>query len=264
MMIDSDSSQIEARTLAWLAEQDDLVEAFDNGDDVYKIMASAIYNKDIKDITKDERFVGKTTILGAGYGMGAAKFQSQLKTFKVNMELEETQRIIDVYRKTYPKIAMFWKLAGKALEHIQFNQQSTLGRDGILVVEGSKGIKLPNGLYIKYPNLRKVQKDDGSAELVYDTKRGKAIIPNRIYGGKVTENVCQALARIVIGEQMLMIAKKYKVVMTVHDAVACVVPFDQVESAMEYVQLCMRIRPSWAQELPLNCEAGFGKSYGEC
>jgi DNA polymerase len=264
MMIDSDSSQIEARTLAWLAEQDDLVEAFDNGDDVYKIMASAIYNKDIKDITKDERFVGKTTILGAGYGMGAAKFQSQLKTFKVNMELEETQRIIDVYRKTYPKIATFWKLAGKALEHIQFNQQSTLGRDGILVVEGAKGIKLPNGLYIKYPNLRKVQKDDGSAELVYDTKRGKAIIPNRIYGGKVTENVCQALARIVIGEQMLMIAKKYKVVMTVHDAVACVVPFDQVESAMEYVQLCMRIRPSWAQELPLNCEAGFGKSYGEC
>jgi DNA polymerase len=264
MMIDSDSSQIEARTLAWLAGQDDLVEAFDNGEDVYKIMASAIYNKDIKDITKDERFVGKTTILGAGYGMGAAKFQAQLKTFKVVMPLEETQRIIDVYRKTYPQIATFWKLAGKALEHIQFNQQSTLGRDGVLVVEGSKGIKLPNGLYVKYPNLRKVQKDDGSAELVYDTKRGKAIIPNRIYGGKVTENVCQALARIVIGEQMLMIAKKYKVVMTVHDAVACVVPFDQVESAMEYVQMCMRIRPSWALELPLNCEAGYGKNYGAC
>ena len=264
MMIDSDSSQIEARTLAWLAEQDDLVEAFDNGDDVYKIMASAIYNKDIADITKDERFVGKTTILGAGYGMGAAKFQTQLKTFKVDMPLEETQRIIDVYRKTYPQIAMFWKLAGKALEHIQFNQQSTLGRDGVLVVEGTKGIKLPNGMYVRYPNLRKLQKDDGSAELVYDTKRGKAIIPNRIYGGKVTENVCQALARIVIGEQMLMIAKKYKVVMTVHDAVACVVPFDQVDTAMEYVQLCMRIRPSWALELPLNCEAGFGKSYGEC
>jgi DNA polymerase len=264
MMIDSDSSQIEARMLAWLAEQDDLVEAFDNGDDVYKIMASAIYNKDIADITKDERFVGKTTILGAGYGMGAAKFQTQLKTFKVDMPLEETQRIIDVYRKTYPQIAMFWKLAGKALEHIQFNQQSTLGRDGVLVVEGSKGIKLPNGMYVKYPNLRKLQKDDGSAELVYDTKRGKAIIPNRIYGGKVTENVCQALARIVIGEQMLMIAKKYKVVMTVHDAVACVVPFEEVDTAMEYVQLCMRIRPSWAQELPLNCEAGYGKSYGEC
>jgi DNA polymerase len=264
MMIDSDSSQIEARTLAWLAGQDDLVEAFDNGEDVYKKMAAAIYSKAENDVTKEERFVGKTTILGAGYGMGAAKFGAQLKTFGVQTEEKECQRIIHVYRETYPAIPKFWKAAGKALEHIRDNQQSTLGRDGILVVEGSKGIKLPNGLYIKYPNVRIIQKDDGSAEMVYDTKRGKAIIPNRIYGGKVTENVCQALARIVIGEQMLMIAKKYKVVMTVHDAVACVVPFDQVESATEYVQLCMRIRPRWAQELPLNCEAGYGKSYGEC
>jgi DNA polymerase len=263
-IIDSDSSQIEARTLAWLAGQDDLVEAFDNGEDVYKKMASAIYSKPENDISKAERFVGKTTILGAGYGMGAAKFGAQLKTFGVHTEDKECQRIIDVYRETYPQIPKFWKAAGKAIEHIRDNQQSTLGRDGILVVEGEKGIKLPNGMYVKYPNVRKIQKDDGSAELVYDTKRGRAIIPNRIYGGKVTENVCQALARIVIGEQMLKIAKKYKVVMTVHDAIACVVPQEEVETAMEYVQLCMRIRPSWAQELPLNCEAGYGKSYGEC
>jgi DNA polymerase len=263
-IIDSDSSQIEARTLAWLAGQDDLVEAFDNGEDVYKKMASAIYSKAENDITKEERFVGKTTILGAGYGMGAAKFGAQLKTFGVHTEEKECQRIIDVYRETYPQIPKFWKAAGKAIEHIRDNQQSTLGRGGVLVVEGEKGIKLPNGMYVKYPNVRKIQKDDGSAELVYDTKRGRAIIPNRIYGGKVTENVCQALARIVIGEQMLKISKKYKVVMTVHDAIACIAPRDEVETAMEYVQLCMRLRPSWALELPLNCEAGYGKSYGEC
>jgi DNA polymerase I-like protein with 3'-5' exonuclease and polymerase domains len=68
--VDSDSSQIEARTLAWLAEQNDLVEAFDKGEDVYKIMASAIYGKPQEEITKDERFVGKTTILGAGIWNG--------------------------------------------------------------------------------------------------------------------------------------------------------------------------------------------------
>jgi DNA polymerase len=100
--------------------------------------------------------------------------------------------------------------------------------------------------------------------MVYDTKKGKATIPNRIYGGKVIENVCQALARIVIGEQMLMIAKKYKVVMTVHDAVACIAPKAEVESAKEYVEMCMRMRPKWARDLPLNCEAGYGKSYGLC
>ncbi|NBQ89743.1 MAG: hypothetical protein EBU07_20215, partial [Betaproteobacteria bacterium] len=71
------------RVLAWLAQQEDLVTAFKEGKDVYKIMASAIYNKSLEDITKEERFVGKTTILGAGYGMGGSRFQAQLRNFKV-------------------------------------------------------------------------------------------------------------------------------------------------------------------------------------
>jgi DNA polymerase len=263
-MIDSDSSQIEARTLAWLAEQDDLVEAFDRGEDVYKIMASAIYGKSVSEITKDERFVGKTTILGCGYGMGAAKFQAQLKNFNVAIDLEEAKRIIDTYRTTYPKITELWKSAATALKAILQNQQTTLGRGGILKIEGKEGILLPNTLYLRYPNLRLVENEEGKSELVYDTKKGKAIIPNRIYGGKVIENVCQALARIVIGEQMLLVAKKYRVVMTVHDAIACVVPTEQVETAVEYVEMCMRTRPDWGMELPLNCEAGYGPSYGDC
>lgn len=265
MMIDSDSSQIEARTLAWLAGQDDLVEAFDRGEDVYKIMASAIYGKTVEEITKDERFVGKTTILGAGYGMGAAKFQAQLKNFGVVVALDEAKRIIDTYRATYPKITALWKAAGTALEAILRNQLTELGRDGILKIEGKDGIKLPNGLYIRYPNLRqKADEETGKVEIVYDTKKGRAVIPNRIYGGKVIENVCQALARIIIGDQMLLIAKKYRVVMTVHDAVACIAPTEEVDRAQEYVEMCMRIRPKWGLELPLNCEAGHGESYGDC
>jgi len=263
-IIDSDSSQIEARTLAWLAEQNDLVDAFDRGEDVYKIMASAIYGKPANQITKDERFVGKTTILGCGYGMGAAKFQAQLKNFNVEIDLDEAKRIIDTYRTTYPKIVELWKEAGRALDAMMRKASMNLGRGETLKVQGKDGILLPNGLYLRYPNLRKHQDDDGDTELVYDTKKGKAVIPNRIYGGKVIENVCQALARIVIGEQMLMVAKKYKVVMTVHDAIACIVPKEEVESAQEYVEMCMRIRPKWAAELPLNCESGYGDSYGAC
>lgn len=264
MMIDSDSSQIEARTLAWLAEQDDLVEAFDRGEDVYKIMASAIYNKPVDAITKDERFVGKTTILGCGYGMGANKFQAQLKNFNVQIELDEAERIIDTYRKTYPKIPELWKDTSKVLRAVMENTMATLGRGGLLTIEGNKGIKLPNGLYLKYPNMRIAEDAKGKAEIIYDTKKGKAVIPTRIYGGKVVENVCQALARIVIGEQMLMVAKKYKVVMTVHDAIACIVPTAEVEEAQKYVEMCMRVRPTWGPELPLNCESGYGPSYGDC
>lgn len=263
-MIDSDSSQIEARTVAWLAGQDDLVEAFENGKDVYKIMAAAIYGKAESEINPEERFVGKTTILGAGYGMGATKFKAQLKTFGVEIEEAEAARIIQVYRETYPSIPNLWKAAGRSLDAIIANKTSEVGREGVLTVEGTKGIKLPNGLYIKYPNLRKVDKEGGGIEYVYDTKRGKAVIPNRIYGGKVVENVCQGLARIIIGEQMLHIAKKYKVVMTVHDAVAVVVPDHEATAAREFVVMNMRLRPSWALELPLNCESGIGKNYGDC
>ena len=269
VMLDSDSSQIEARTLAWLAGQDDLVQAFEDGEDVYKIMASVIYGKPESEITKDERFVGKTTILGAGYGMGAAKFKAQLKTFGVDIELTEAKRIIDTYRKTYPEISKLWRSAGRALNGMLQNQQTTLGVGYKLQIHGSKGILLPNDLRLKYPNLRKIAKpatedEEESTEFVYDTKKGKATIPNRIYGGKVIENVCQALARIVIGEQMLNIAKKHRVVMTVHDAIAIVVSRQQADTAKEYVEFCMRLRPKWALELPLNCEAGYGKSYGEC
>jgi DNA polymerase len=262
MLINSDSSQIEARTLAWLAEQNDLVDAFERGEDVYKIMASSIYGKDAKDITKDERFVGKTTILGCGYGMGAKKFQIQLQTFGVVMPLGETERIISVYRSTYEWIPILWRQAGMALEAMMEDKTVPLGRAGVLVVEGKKGIRLPNGLYLKYPNLR-VWTKEGKSELVYDTKKGKATIPTRIYGGKVIENVCQALARIVIGEQLLKVAKKYKVAMTVHDAVTAVVPKEESFTALEYVEICMRLRPHWALDLPLNCESGIGQSYGE-
>ena len=258
-IIDSDSSQIEARTLAWLAEQNDLVSAFEKGEDVYRIMASAIYNKPVEDITKDERFVGKTTILGSGYGMGPVKFQRQLQNFGVAIEMEEAKRIIDTYRTTYDWIPSLWNQANRALDAMYADMSEQLGRVGVLQVEGRKGIRLPNGLYLKYPNLRK--SNDG---YVYDTKKGKAMIPTKIYGGKLIENVCQALARIIIGEQMLIIAKKYRVVMTVHDAIACVAPIAEIETAKEFVEICMRLRPDWAPDLPLNCEAGYGASYGSC
>ena len=142
-LIDSDSSQIEARTLAWLAEQDDLVEAFENGQDVYKIMASAIYAKAEEEIDKSERFVGKTTILGAGYGMGAIKFKAQLKTFGVDIEEEESKRIIDTYRNTYPQIVELWKEGALALKAIMNNQTVKLGRLGVYWLTARRELSYP-------------------------------------------------------------------------------------------------------------------------
>ena len=260
VIIDCDSSQIEARTLAWLAGQWDLVEAFDKGEDVYKIMASSIYGVPVDEVTDSQRFVGKTTILGAGYGMGAAKFQAQLKTFNVDLPEDECKRIIAVYRETYPYIPKLWRDTGDALESLSVDNLTSLGEGMKLAVAG--GIILPNMLRIRYPNLRFEEQGTGKQGLVYDTKKGKTVIPTRIYGGKAVENICQALARIVIANQMLMIARKYKVAMTVHDSVVVVAPEAEADEARRYVEQCMRIRPKWAAALPLNCESKIGASYG--
>jgi DNA polymerase I-like protein with 3'-5' exonuclease and polymerase domains len=258
VIIDSDSAQIEARVLAWLAGQTDLVGAFRDGKDVYKIMASAIYSKAVDEIQKDERFVGKTTILGAGYGMGAPKFQTQLKTFGTEISEGEAAHIIGVYRTTYPMIPKLWNQGNSAIEAMANNQSIEFG-NGSVIVSGNKGILMPNGLYQRYPNLRQVDMD-GKYQYVYDARRGM----NKIYGGKLVENICQGLARCIIGEQMIMIAKKYKVVLTVHDAVACIAKEEEAGEAMAYVEECMKWVPDWATGLPLNCEAGYGKNYGEC
>ena len=233
-----------------MAEQEDLLEAFSAGEDVYKIMAASIYAKEPDAITPEERFVGKQTILGCGYGMGSVRFQSQLKNFGVELDEDECSRIIQVYRSTYSDIPGLWRSANKALDAIKADEVGSLGCDGVLIIEGDKGVRLPNGLHVKYPNLRTEVDEDGSVETVYDFREGRSVRPSRIYGGKLIENVCQALARIVIGEQLLKVSERYKVVMTVHDAIGCVVPTSEVEEGMRYVEDCMKVQPSWALDLP--------------
>jgi len=252
-IIDADSAQIEARVLAWLAEQDYLTQAFTNGEDVYKNMASKIYGVAESLVTKDQRFVGKTTILGAGYGMGAQKFQNQLKTFGFDMELHEARRVIQVYRETNSDIKDLWANAQLFLK-----DGDAFGKEGVLGTE-EWDIILPSGLRLRYDDLQ-FTVDDGRYDFDYKTRRGRV----RIYGGKVIENVCQAIARCIIGEQMLQIAKRYRVVLTVHDSIACCVRDEEVDEAQQYIEECMRQPPEWAEGLPIDCESGTGKSYGEC
>lgn len=261
VLIDADSSQIEARIVAWLSGQTDLVEAFDNGKDVYKIMAAAIYGKGVEKISKEERFVGKTTILGAGYGMGANKFQAQLKTLGVDVAVDECERIISIYRSTYEKIPALWREAQTCIEAIISNSAAAFGRvDAVQFDAREKGFLLPSGLWQRYDGLTSVIDANGKKQYEYKTRRGAI----KIYGGKVVENICQALARCVIAEQMVRIAKRYKVVLTVHDAIACIAREEEAEEAQQYVETCMRWRPSWAATLPLNCESGMAKTYGDC
>jgi DNA polymerase len=258
VVINCDSSQIEARVLAWLAGQNDVTEAFADKRDVYCEFATKVYKRKITKADPTERFVGKTCILGLGYGTGAQKLQHTLKTSPpgADLALQECQDIVNLYRASNDKITGLWRECDLALKQMM----DSASRGGALgngaITYDSKGIRLPNGLYIRYPNLR--LNEEG--KMVYDSRKGTV----NIWGGAMVENIVQALARIVVGKQMLWVAEHYRPVLTVHDAVVCIVPENEVKDALEYIMLCMSTPPSWAKGLPVACEAKYGKSYGDC
>ena len=264
LVINCDSSQIEARVLVWLAGQDDIVEWYRDGRDVYSEFASKVYGRTITKADPVERFVGKTCTLGLGYGTGWQKLQHTLKTQPPCAVLDdlECQRLVKVYREVNDKVIKLWEECDRALKDMATWTPSMkpyyLGRHKCLEVSGF-GIKLPNGLYISYPNLR-TEKVDGKTKFVYKSRRGDVTI----WGGSVVENVVQALARIIVGEQMLKINEKYRPVLTVHDAVVNVVPKEEIDTAMKYITDIMSTPPTWAESLPVACEAKYGESYGDC
>jgi DNA polymerase I-like protein with 3'-5' exonuclease and polymerase domains len=260
VVINCDSSQIEARVLAWLAGQDDVVEQFARGEDVYSLFATKIYKKPISKANPIERFVGKTCILGLGYGTGAMKLRHTLKTQPPGADLpeEECKRIVDLYRETNDKIVGLWRQSDRALSDLMSwssgRKRYSLGEHNCLKV-GPEGIELPNGLYIRYPNLRLEENS-----VVYSSRKGRV----NIWGGGVVENVVQALARIIVGEQMLLIREKYRPVLTVHDAAVIVVPEDEKDQALAFITKVMSTPPDWCNDLPVACEAHYGRSYGDC
>jgi DNA polymerase len=262
VVINCDSSQIEARVLAWLAGQDDVVEQFAKGEDVYSIFATSVYERPISKKDPIERFVGKTCILGLGYGTGALKLQHTLKTTPPGVVIDETEskRIVDLYREKNAKIISLWKKADKAIGDMA-NWEDTkpyyLGKHRCLTVT-KEGIKLPNGLYIRYPSLE-LNPEKANSGYIYQSRKG----PVSLWGGSVVENVVQALARIIVGQQMIKLTERYRPVLTVHDAAVCVVPEDEVDEACAWIVEVMSKPPEWAKGLPVACEAHYGQNYGE-
>jgi DNA polymerase len=263
MVINCDSSQIEARILAWLSGQDELVKEFANGDDVYSIFASKIYDQPITKKNPVERFVGKTCILGLGYGTGALKLQHTLKTSPPGADLtkEKCDEIVKLYRDTNDMIVKLWREGDKALKTMADWQPSTkpfyYGKHKCVRVT-KEGFELPNGLYIRYPEL-KLNTDETNSGYEYKSRKG----PVSLWGGSIVENVVQALARIIVGEQMIKLTERYRPVLTVHDAAVCVVPEEEIDEACAWIVEVMSTPPDWAKGLPVACEAQIGYNYGE-
>ena len=261
--INCDSSQIEARVLVWLAGQDDVVEQFRNGEDVYSLFATKIYGKPVSKANPIERFVGKTCILGLGYGTGALKLQHTLKTSPPGAIVteEEAKSYVDTYREANDKVIELWRDGDKVIKDLADwgdLKPYYYGEHKCLKIT-KEGVTLPNGLQIRYPDLR-LDTSEEKSRYVYKSRKG----PVSLWGGSLVENVVQALARIVVGEQMLKIQERYRVVLTVHDAAVVVIPEAEKDKALAYIVERMSEAPEWCKSLPVTCEANFAQSYGEC
>ena len=250
----SDLSNIEARMLAWLAKEEDLLQAFATGRDVYCEFASQIYGRTITKEDKLERYVGKTAILGLGYGMGAERFKQTLKSGSPSIDVTDSTAytIVSQYRGMYPNIPQLW--AG--MKDCLFQMLSPHNYDntyGPLIIK-NRALELPNGMALNYPNLSYER-----GEFIYRTER--EII--RTHGPRVTENVIQALSRIVITDQMLDVQSmpQVDIVMQVHDEIIAIGSEVNADATMEQIIGIMRTAPSWCSKLPLDAEGGVSQVY---
>jgi DNA polymerase len=256
----ADLSNIEARMLAWLADEVDLLDQFRAGDDIYSNLATQIYGRPInKNDDPTERFVGKTAVLGLGYGMGATKFQATLEAGAMGPPMKftatEAQNVVNTYRSTYSGVPLLWqKLELKLANTI--NPAYEEEWHGLVFKD--KKIYLPNGLALHYNDLRYE-----FGQLTYDS--GRAI--EKTWGGRITENVVQALSRIIVTDSMLHIDKDAtldaEVVLTVHDEIVLISQANNPDATMDKLIAHMCTTPDWAKDIPLDAEGGYDFSYSK-
>lgn len=261
----ADSGQIEARVSAWLWGQHDLLDAFrasddGSGRDAYCLFGDAIYGRVITKADKMERFVGKVCVLGLGFKMGAAKLQITLARGALGgppvfFELARCQGLVNTYRRRNPQIVMGWAVCKRIIEDMAAGRTGSHGP----LTWGKETIQLPNGMFLKYPDLRKAMGDKGFEEWSYQS--GK--VRKKIYDGLLSENLAQSLARIIVCEQMLAISRKHRVVMFTHDEVVTCVRTVQAAKAFDTMIGAMRTAPAWCPDIPLFAEGGFAVNYSK-
>lgn len=255
-----DLSNIELRIGLWFGGMFGKLEELRSGRDLYKDFAAMAFNVDYSAVDAAMRFIGKTSQLSLIYSVGANKLRQAIKTGSgKDIGDAEATRIVSLYRSAYSGVVDAWRQGERVLESILANNYMEFGPGGVIKVHGRKGLLLPCGLFVSYPDLQKVQ-EDGKVKWRYRTRKGWEYI----YGAKVFQGTIQALARCVIGDGMLRVGKHYPVALTVHDAVYAVTLWDEAQKAMDFIieQLC--IPPAWAPDLPLAAEGGFGATLKDC
>ena len=302
VVVAGDLSQIEPRVLAWLSDYEDMLNIFRSGEDPYAQFGARMFNIPgmTKESHPALRQSAKSALLGCGYGLGWASFASQLMTgflgappvrygrefakelgadaaftekfvswtkneaqlrnIPRTCSLKElidhaiaSKRIIDIYRKTAHSVVSFWEMCSRLIRMSLHDGKEFSYK---CLVFSKEAIVLPNRMKLLYPKLRPVKDSEDRVQFVYGDNATK------LYAGKVTNNVTQALARIVMTDGMLRVNERYPVVGTVHDELWALVPEAEAEEAKTWILEQMTMEPSYMPGIPLNADVGYHQRYG--
>jgi DNA polymerase bacteriophage-type len=266
-----DYAQIEARVLAWIAGQADLLEAFRQHEDPYCVMASRIYEEPVTKDQKEKRFMGKQAVLGAGYGLGPGKHERSDEkghlipatgfvrmldeTYDVQVTEEFAKRVISIYRQANPKIVQLWDRLQRAWTYAAVQHVKLAAIPGeVKLAVGYEVVDDVEYVFFQLPSDRKLRyaspRCDADEKLTY-FGRDKSGNWTRIktYGGKLSENVTQAISRDILAEALLRLHEAgAPLLLTVHDEIVCG-HWDR----KRFEELLLQ-PPPWAHGLPIEAE----------
>lgn len=280
----ADYAAVEARCVAWLAIQEDLLRSFANGDDIYCQMASKVFNRPITKKDKDERDLGKRIILGCGYGMASQKFFATCRREGCDIDKFgiSADECVEAYRNTYPKIAGIriglyrnsglWQNYQRTIKQVISEPGTKLycGRCWFTMEGKSLSVKLPSGRKLFYHNtrmeLRPSPWGDGEVNMIlYDHVHG---YETSLYGGKITENISQAICRDLLCDALVKLNESSGdtgayTVLHVHDEIVM-----ETESQWKYIMLeemvkTMADTPTWAKGFPVAVEGFTSPRYSK-
>jgi len=260
-----DFSSVEARVLAWIAGDERTLKSFREGLDLYKVTAAEIYNKNYSDITKEERAIGKVAVLALGYQGWVGAFQSMAPTYGVYVPEDKAAEIAGKWRAAHPRIVQFWKgVEIAAIKAITTKNAFSYGRIKFGIRGDFMHCRLPSGRLLSWytPFTKTVVDKYGTTKqdiryMGVSSTSGKWSRLNT-YGGKLTENVVQAIARDLLAEAMVRLDKAgFDIVMHVHDEIVC----EGKNKSLEEFSRIMSEVPIWAKGLPIACEGWEGKRY---
>jgi DNA polymerase len=271
IFICADYSAIEARLVFWLAGEEKALRAFRNNEDIYIKMAHSIYSAEEKNVSKDQRYIGKQTILGLGYGMGAKKFVFncyQKSDGEVKITERFAKRVVDLYREEFPKIKKLWNgIENAARNTIGSKRDHTFNGIKYSIRGNTLVCRLLSGRELVYQMPELQTEGWGLDKITYygfnsQARKSFKWSKQYIWGGALVENIIQATARDLLCNAVIALQEKgYNVILTIYDEILIEQPKPISKTALNDVIATMTALPAWAKGLPIQAEGWTGKRY---